>query len=132
MAPFSIDLPSGGEAALCAAAGPPPQLTLAGVLAAALARVSEAADASREGRRHDRRAALDMAMGILDRLVSRSEPRAADARWQRTPGDLLRVMQFLLQANLTGGDGPLRLAAEALRSVHETWKLADAVVVDIR
>lgn len=132
MAPFSIDLPGGGGAESYAAVDNSPQPTMAGLLAAALARVSEADDASRVGRDRDRRAALDLAMGILDRLISRGEPRAADARWQRTPGELLRIMQFLLQANLTGGDAPLRLAADALCAVHQTWKLADAVVVDIR
>jgi hypothetical protein len=131
MAPFSIDLPS-SDGATPAPGNEGNRPTLTGILAVALTWLLEAVSAGREGRRHDRATALGEAMRILDGLVSEPPLPFMDARGYQVTGHVLRIMQLLLQATLTGREAPLGLATEALRSVYESGKSPHAAVVDAR
>lgn len=126
MAPFSIDLPVSDKEPV----GRQPlgegldERAVSGGLATALARLADAGRSGRAGRREDRVNAVRDAMAILDGLVSGAP--SLDERWRSLPREILRVMQILLQANLSGRDAPLRAAADALAAVHQAWISSDA------
>lgn len=129
MAPFSIDLQVREQETESLPPGESPdEEALRGGLAAALQRLADAGQAGKAGRFADRAGALGDAMAILDQIVSDAPLAGLDERGRALPRALLRVMHLLLHANLSGGPVPLRMAAEALKSVRDSWSLDHAAV----
>lgn len=129
MAPFSIDLPVREQEA----AGLLPresldEQALRARIDTALERLAAAGHAGRARRHEDRIVALGEAMEILDQIVGSASLFRSGTRGRFLPRELLRVMQLLLHANLSGSDAPLRPAVDALKAVRNSWGLGHAAV----